>query len=174
MGSKRLVCVAFSTFAFMLFLSAINCSDHLQLQGTLHFSRKWQHTLSILAMVKNEAFTIQEWVEHYRWQGVDHFYVTDNNSTDETVNLLQPYRDEGIVTLWQNPAPFSQVSSYRTMYAEARQKSKWFLVVDVDEFLFSTASQINIKDVLGTHRYKQNVSAIYIYWWEIINIILEA
>ena len=38
--------------------------------------------LSILAIFKNEAMNLKEWIEHYILNGVEHFYLINNGSTD--------------------------------------------------------------------------------------------
>ena len=36
----------------------------------------------VIGIFKNEAMGIREWIEHYKWQGVDEILLLDNNSTD--------------------------------------------------------------------------------------------
>ena len=33
---------------------------------------------SLLGIFKNEADGMQEWLEHYLWQGVEHFFIINN------------------------------------------------------------------------------------------------
>lgn len=40
--------------------------------------------LSLLAIFKNEETSLSLWIEHYCWMGVDHFYLIDNGSTDNS------------------------------------------------------------------------------------------
>ena len=37
------------------------------------------HYLSVLAIFKNEGHIINEWLNHYLLEGVDHFYLIDLN-----------------------------------------------------------------------------------------------
>ena len=39
---------------------------------------------------------IKVWLEHYINQGVDIFYLINNNSDDNPLDILQPYIDKGI------------------------------------------------------------------------------
>ena len=41
------------------------------------------HFLSIIAMFKNESYIIEQWIQHYLLEGVNHFYLIDNGSTDD-------------------------------------------------------------------------------------------
>ena len=44
----------------------------------------------VVAIFKNEAMNFAEWVTHYLWQGASHFYLFDNNSTDDWVSTVSP------------------------------------------------------------------------------------
>lgn len=94
--------------------------------------------LAVLAIAKNEAHVVDEWLDHYRWQGVDHFFIIDNDSSDDTVAQFRKHAD---VTLEVYPDKFAQVALYNRMVdAHAvRQRATWLLVVDLDEFAFATA-----------------------------------
>jgi hypothetical protein len=46
------------------------------------------YSISVLAMFKNESSIIQEWLEHYLAEGVQHFYLIDNGTTDNTNYIL--------------------------------------------------------------------------------------
>lgn len=39
--------------------------------------------LSVLAIFKNETMIIEEWMNHYLNEGVEHFYLIDNGSSDD-------------------------------------------------------------------------------------------
>ena len=45
--------------------------------------------LVIVSMFKNEAHCIREWLQHYMKQGVTHFYMIDNGSTDDWKNEIK-------------------------------------------------------------------------------------
>jgi glycosyltransferase involved in cell wall biosynthesis len=47
--------------------------------------------LSVLSIFKNETMNLKIWIEHYLWQGVEHFYLIDNGSDDNPLNILQEY-----------------------------------------------------------------------------------
>ena len=56
--------------------------------------------LSVLSIFKNEIMNLKVWIEHYLWQGVDHFYLIDNGSTDNPLHILQEYINKGIVSYY--------------------------------------------------------------------------
>ena len=44
--------------------------------------------LSVVAIAKNEAPYIKEWIEYHKLVGVERFYFYDNGSTDNTREVL--------------------------------------------------------------------------------------
>lgn len=54
-----------------------------------------KYYLSILAMFKNEADIIEEWLDHHIYHGVEHFYLIDDYSTDDVMGRLEPYKAKG-------------------------------------------------------------------------------
>jgi hypothetical protein len=101
--------------------------------------------LSIIAIFNNEAMNMQEWLDHYIWQGVEQFYMIDNNSTDAYINILQPYIDRGIVHLYSRPKRHSQVDHYNDVLPDIR--TTWLFVCDLDEFAFATKA-LTLRDFL--------------------------
>ena len=96
--------------------------------------------LCVLSIFKNEGMNIREWIEHYLWQGVDHFVLIDNGSTDNYYVHLKPYIKQGLVTLIHLNKPSAQVEHYNYVLNEfnLRYISEWLIVCDLDEFYFAT------------------------------------
>jgi hypothetical protein len=94
------------------------------------------HLLSVLAIFKNETMNFKEWLNHYLWQGVDHFYLIDNGSTDNPMSILQPYVDAGLVDVFDRPERYKQDEHYNEVFGKIREQTEWLMVVDLDEFLF--------------------------------------
>lgn len=98
------------------------------------------HRFSVGALFKNEAHIIQEWVEHYLRHGADHFYLIDDASTDGSVDILQPYVERGIVTLFRENCGYflgRQMHLYNKCIYPRYKESEWLLMVDMDEFVWS-------------------------------------
>lgn len=94
--------------------------------------------LSILAIFKNETMNLRIWLDHYLWQGVEHFYLIDNGSTDDPLPHLRQGIEEGWITYRSMPERHRQVAHYRRMFREAgiRDRTTWLIVADLDEFFF--------------------------------------
>lgn len=116
---------------------------------TLTTDRIWK--LTICAIVKDEGDYIREWIEFHRIQGVEHFFIYDNGSSDSTLRILQEYCDEGIVDLipWPN---FSvslnpQFAAYAHCAHAYAALAEWVAFIDVDEFLFSDSTNNLIDEI---------------------------
>ena len=57
----------------------------------------FQYELSVVAIIRDEAIYMQEWLDYHILAGVDKFYIYDNGSKDNISEILQPYIDENIV-----------------------------------------------------------------------------
>jgi glycosyltransferase involved in cell wall biosynthesis len=98
------------------------------------------HYLSLIVMFKNESMNIREFIEHYIWQGVEHFYLIDNGSTDEYKHLIKDFEDK--ITLYYIPKKWSSVENYNFVFEEIKNETFWFGIVDMDEFIFGTEEPI--------------------------------
>ena len=56
-----------------------------------------KYYLSVIAMFKNEAQVMKEWLDHHIGHGVEHFYLVDDFSTDSCMSVLSPYIASGLV-----------------------------------------------------------------------------
>jgi hypothetical protein len=98
--------------------------------------------LSACAVYRNEAPYLAEWIEFHRLVGVEHFFLYDNRSTDDHLEVLAPYLREGIVTLrdW-DVALLDQRDTYDHCLEKDGDRSRWIAFIDLDEFLFSPTGQ---------------------------------
>ena len=111
--------------------------------------------LSVLAQFKNESMNLKIWIEHYLWQGVDHFYLIDNGSTDNPLKILQEYINKGIVSYYYKPKKYQQINNYRWVfdYENMRVKTYWLAVCDLDEFFYGVDQKLRTK-IQSLNQYK--------------------
>lgn len=105
-----------------------------------------QYQLSICAIFRNEAPFLQEWIEFHKLQGVEHFFLYNNNSTDGYLQALTPYLNRHEVTLEEWSATYEQgerakwleiqTGAYMHCMRQHGPKTRWLAVIDIDEFLF--------------------------------------
>lgn len=100
------------------------------------WKRSSRPKVGILAIFKNESMVIREWIDHYKWQGVDHILLMDNNSTDDYKSKLKG--TESFVTVVPAPIPHNQEGYYNTVGIPFFKKKKIDIIlpIDLDEYLF--------------------------------------
>lgn len=122
---------------------------------------KFPHTLSIMAIMKNEGPYLKEWLDYHILVGIDHFYLYDNESTDDTTEILKPYIEKGIVDYTYWPGKAQQQIAYTDGFNKIANQTKWLAVIDLDEFLVATDYD-NIVDFLKT--LPKNFAQLVIGW----------
>lgn len=122
--------------------------------------RKTKYSLSMCSCFKNEAAFLKEWIEYHLFIGYDHFYLYNNNSTDNYEEVLQPYVNSGVVTLIEFPVVPVQVAAYKHFYDTYRGETKWVSFFDIDEFVCLYNDE-NIIEWLGKF---SKYPVVYVYW----------
>jgi hypothetical protein len=103
---------------------------------------KWY--LSVVCAFKNEAPYLDEWLAFCVSQGVEHFLLYDNASTDNSRDVLQPWIDAGLVELVDWPLHWksgSQTKAFVDALQRLRGRTRWAAFIDIDEFLFSPTAK---------------------------------
>jgi hypothetical protein len=98
---------------------------------------KKNKTLCLVAMFKNESHILEEWLEHYLAEGVSHFILIDNGSTDGYMRVLEKPKFQPHVTLFIDSRRNLQTSMYNEYALPICQKFEWTFVCDLDEFLYA-------------------------------------
>ncbi|MHC1480554.1 glycosyltransferase family 92 protein [Frateuria aurantia] len=93
--------------------------------------------LTICAIFKDEAAYLREWLDFHLLMGVEHFYLYDNGSLDQSQEAVAPYVAKGQVTLYAWPRRPGQLEAYNHCVFTHRHDCDWMACIDIDEFLFS-------------------------------------
>jgi len=100
-----------------------------------------KYYLSIGAIFKNEAESIEQWLKHYIKRGVQHFYLINDNSTDNFLKVIEPYQD--FITLFDFDKTTDiyipggrQPAAYHKCFSPIVKESEWFLICDIDEYVW--------------------------------------
>jgi glycosyltransferase involved in cell wall biosynthesis len=91
--------------------------------------------VALVAIVKNEAEYLEEWLAYHLALGVDHFYLYDNGSTDGSAELLERYINHGLVTRIDWPIGGGQLAAYNHSLRMFGNSAEWLGYFDPDEFL---------------------------------------
>lgn len=128
-------------------------------QFLLPDSRK---SLAVLAIMKNEGPNVQEWLDHYFWQGADHIYIIDNDSTDDMIQKIDASSHRERVTIISETRRHQQRQHYRRAikHQKIKKKFRWLLIVDADEFCFSKKHEKVTETLMELDWYE----LIYIQW----------
>lgn len=94
-----------------------------------------EHYLSVCAIAKNEGPYFKEWIEWHLDHGVEKFYIYDNESTDDTKDILLPYIQSGVVEYKYWPGYRRQLAAYDDCLEHFRFASRWIAFIDLDEFI---------------------------------------
>lgn len=119
-----------------------------------------KYRISICGIFKDEGPFLKEWIEFNNMIGIDHFYLYNNNSSDNFKNVLKPYIDTGLVTYIDFPYNQAQIKAYKHFYDTYRHETQWISFLDIDEF-FVPISHNNLNSWIKNY---EKYPVIQIYW----------
>jgi len=109
---------------------------------------RYKNKLSLVCIAKYEAPYIEEWVSYHLSQGVDCIYLYDNDSPDNTKELLEPYIASGQVVYTYMPGKARQLDAYNDAFKRFRYQTKYMAFLDCDEFLVSEDPLKSLPEVI--------------------------
>lgn len=116
--------------------------------------------LSVCMNFKDEAPYLKEWLDYHLVAGVEHFFLFDNNSTDNYLDILKPYREKKLVTLHSsNKNPVKPVV-YQHVLNNYSDLSRWIGFIDCDEYV----CPIEKNDLKDSLRDYEKYPAVGINW----------
>ena len=72
--------------------------------------------LGVLAIMKNEAMNVREWLDHYLWLGVDRVFLIDNGSDDNAIEIVDAHPQRARIELIVRPERHQQGQHYRSAF----------------------------------------------------------
>lgn len=130
--------------------------------------------LSCVAIFRDEADYLKEWIEYHHMLGVEHFYLYNNLSQDHFKEVLSPYISSGVVELieWNHQHKGArewgvvQQNCYKDAVKRCIKETKWLAILDTDEFIVpihtnSIASMIHNEEGKKTNKRVVNYT---IHW----------
>ena len=132
-----------------------------------------KYKLSLCVLIRNEAEYINDFLEHYVKQGVEHFYIVNNKSSDNTNDIICNSKHYNMITLIQdnneydlyNDPPIMKDIYNKHFYDIIKKETKWAIIVDIDEFMFGK-NGYTIKTYVES--LPNDVGCVYVMW-NIIN-----
>jgi len=117
-------------------------------------------------IVRDEARLLVQNILHHLGQGVEHFLVYDNESSDNLSNALEPFQKLGLVSLYNISGQGVQLRAYDDALSRARRAGvSWLGAIDADEFFISTRAPC-IPSVLEKLQRENNatMAALAVNW----------
>ena len=140
-------------------LKATQTPEQLKISTTSKKNRT-KCTLSICAILKDEAPYLIEWLEFHQIVGVERFYLYDNGSSDHAKDLVESYIKSGVVVWHEWPIMQGQLPAYKHCLQNYQEETEWVAFIDLDEFLFPTEDD-DLRKVLEDYR---DYPAVVVNW----------
>lgn len=123
-------------------------------------NRKCKYYFSVCSIFKNEAPFLREFIEYHRLIGVEHMYLYNNNSSDNYLDVLDEYINDGFVSLIDWEKNYAQCEAYQHCYDNFRKETFWLAFIDIDEFIVPHI-EIDIKMFMKRFEY---FPALNLFW----------
>jgi len=132
----------------------------------------FKYFLSVCLSIKNERKYMNEFIKHYIGQGVDHFYIIDNNSDDHieeyinnsvykySVTLIKDHRYMGILTENDQAKGHKQLLD-ENLYELIKKETEWAIIIDADEFMYGKNGH-TIASYIKT--LNDDIGRVYVLW----------
>jgi Glycosyltransferase family 92 len=117
---------------------------------------KYQYQIAACMMFYNESYFLKEWLEYHKLIGIEHFYLFNNGSTDNYLEILNPYILSGEVQLFDYPEKGIDQAQHNYIQCEiiythalalSRGKVKWLAIIDADEFIYPVKTK-SLREIL--------------------------
>ncbi len=122
------------------------------------------YDFAIVAIMKNEGHYVKEWLDYHLAAGVDHFYIYDNESTDNFKEVLQPYIEAGTVTYTFYPGVGKQIRAYNDAFKNYRFFCRYMAFIDTDEFIFPQSKKSIVTVVDEIFNEKEELGGMEVNW----------
>lgn len=116
--------------------------------------------LAVVAIIKNEAQYLLEWITFHRVIGLGNFIIYNNGSTDESTRILEKYSSITNIKIinWPTIEGVSpQISAYNNFINTFSEKYEFAAFIDLDEFIYPNIN-LSLLDYLD--KFSDHVGAI--------------
>jgi hypothetical protein len=129
----------------------------------------FKYKLSACLLIKNETENLNDWIEHYINEGVEHFFITSNNSTDgidnfilnsEYKNMITLITDNSDIDIYNDQVKHREILC-KNFYNIIKNSTEWCILVDIDEFMYGK-NGYKLSSFIDT--LDEDIGCFYVYW----------
>ena len=149
------------------------------------------YNITIISMFKNESLILNEWIQYYVNQGIEHFYLIDNGSDDDYYDKIKNFKDK--ITLIKdktrikthnicdikkydsnsNKYIFDKCKAHTQLFLsnkyfleKIKKESTWTMFIDCDEYIYipKTKNLNSFLKNLEENSKFDNITDIFIPW----------
>lgn len=169
----RLLCIFIPSKIFRSYIRLGITNRFFYAKKLMRKKYEFADEVVIIAMIRNEADYLDEWINYHRLIGVTKFYLYDNESTDNTYTVLKKYIDSGLVEY--EYLTDKKIEELKPKYKEStkshvahwlaiekcRANAKWVAIIDIDEFI---VPKLDNNLIAFLSRFNDDVSQIILGW----------
>ena len=97
--------------------------------------QKKTNYFSICSSFKNQSKDLQKWLDYHINIGVDHFYLYDNDSTDNYREVLKKYYDDGFLTLIKMNGDNVKEKIHNHFNKNYKFKTFWVTFLEINDYI---------------------------------------
>ena len=133
----------------------------LNKKGSLNWARlcgkfnKQKRKIKLVAIAKNEAAYLPDWIFHHMYCGFDHISIYVNNTDDNTQDIIDALKTEKRVEFVDGNRFFQKYTRppQISVYLHELYRSRWqgyshVMFLDIDEFLMSQNLELNFRSLV--------------------------
>ena len=122
------------------------------------------HDLAVVAILKDEGNYLKEWLDYHLLAGVEHFYLYDNDSTDNQAEVAKPYVEAGLVDYFYLPGKAMQMVAYNDAFKRFKFFNRYMAFIDLDEFIYPKSNRAISEVVDEILSCDQNAAGLSFHW----------
>lgn len=135
----------------------------LYLKNKIFNPRDIKHKLAIVSIVKNEGSYLEEWINYYTSIDIDHIYIYDNESSDNTEEICNKYSSK--VSYFKIRGKMRQCDAYNDALNRYGNLYEYMAMIDGDEFIFAPPTNENVLDKITNYfQSDRKVGGLAINW----------
>ncbi|MCP0887611.1 glycosyltransferase family 2 protein [Ligilactobacillus sp. WILCCON 0076] len=143
-------------------LLILGCLNFLRLLFLKKLKSNPKYELAVVAIVKNEGLYLEEWLKYYYSIGVGQCYIYDNDSSDNTKQILKKYDD--FVTYKKISGAKRQYDAYNDALNHYRKDCKLMAMIDGDEFIFCPPNNTKVIETISSYFKDKSIGGLGVNW----------